>query len=1005
MTQTPSSGNGIAISSAQRELELFEAAIRSMPCGFSLWDEDLNLVLFNQNYLEIYHFKSAKLVRGISLRDLIAVRIEEGTLGADDVRESYETIRAEFLAHQDPQNPIHITKKILGRTIKIAVARHLGVGWVVTHEDITEASDRLEEINIRKAELEVQHGRFEAAVQNMGNGLSMFDRDKNLVVCNAKYAELYELPDQLCVPGTPFDDIMEFRKNSGLIHKNGMGAHDVLFEKSLEADVSKGLVFEMANGKSFSILHRLMAGGGWVSIHEDVTDEMENLNAARQREDELKIQNDRFDAAVGNMAHGLAMFDENERLVICNKPYLEIYSLPEEMGQPGTQYQDILNYRQTLPNALLIDAQIDLPKKVKGLALGMGVADVRVKQIWEMKNGQYVSSTYGPIGDGGWVSIHEDVTKDRERVKAARVREAELRIQNSRFDAAVQNMAQGLAMFDADENLVVCNKPYLDIYNLPEELGLPGTSFKSMMAYRAKIGTTPAEFDQDLVVSSLSELVKDLKIGSEAVNKVWEMTNGMHVAVSYGPLEDGGWVSTHENVTERLKKEEHVKHLSRHDALTGLPNRTYFAEELEKADSRMMRGEQMAILCLDLDQFKEVNDTLGHGIGDEVLKQVAIRLKNSIRDHELAARMGGDEFMCLIGPLEQPQQASLVATRILAEFERPMTVDGHQIKIGTSIGIAVAPMDGSDGATLMKNADRALYRSKDDGKGCFHFFEESMDEDMHRRQTMEEDLKSAMEREQFSLSFQPILELDSNRISSCEVLVNWDHPKLGRLLSEDFVPLAQETGINDRLIHWTIEQACIVAMDWPSNVRLSLNLSTLLVGKNGLVAAIESALKSSGLDPARLELGVQETHLEQKPSSTVKIFQQLKALGVRLSLDEFGKNSSSLNRLKMFSFDKINLDRSFVADNSANQENQEIARAVVGLGRSLGIIMNAVGVDKECQLDFMRDLGCHEVQGYLFSPALPAHSIGELLRTVEMRAAEELGINLPSMPLDRVMDL
>ncbi len=388
-----------------------------------------------------------------------------------------------------------------------------------------------------------------------------------------------------------------------------------------------------------------------------------------------------------------------------------------------------------------------------------------------------------------------------------------------------------------------------------------------------------------------------------------------------------------------------------------------------------------------------------------MLKQAAARLKNAVRDHEVAARMGGDEFMCLLGPLDKPEQASVLAKRILLDFSKPMSVEGHQIKIGTSIGIAVAPTDGTDGDALMRNADRALYRAKDEGRGCFHFFEKSMDDDIHKRQSMEDDLKSAMIKDQFSLTFQPILELGSNRISSCETLINWEHPRLGRLVSEDFLKLAKETGVFDDLAHWIIERACLEAANWPDQVRVSINLPTFRVGKKGLVIAIEQALKKSGLDPARLELGISEQHLEKATATTTKILHELKALGVRLSLDEFGKETSSLNRLKVFSFDKINLDPSFVADNAANQENREIAKAVVNLGRSLGIVMNAVGVEKECQLDFMRDLGCHEVQGYLFSRPLPSYSIEELLRTVEVRAAKDLGIDLPAMPLDRVMDL
>ncbi|MCF6302716.1 MAG: PAS-domain containing protein [Devosiaceae bacterium] len=990
---------------AAGELALYEAAIASMPCGFSLWDENLDLVLFNQNYLDMYQFKSKKVGKGISLREVTEIRIEEGSLEKVDPEEAYQSIRDEFFDHQDPYNPIFVEKQVLGRIIRIAVARHPGVGWVVTHEDITQASERVEIAKARKKDLVLQNARFEAAVENMAHGLAMYDADESLVICNRKYRELYQLPDALSQPGTSFHEIIDCIMQTGLVPKGCVDGGTSTFVKTLKSAASSVVINEMENGKVYSVVDELTDEGGWVSIHQDVTEERAHIDAARAREEELTLQNARFEAAVGSMAHGLAMFDADEKLVICNKPYLEIFNLSPEMGRPGTPFQDILDYRSSLPSAPLVKDQGDLPHKVKELAMQMSAGGAPVRQIWEMQNGQHVSSTYAPSGDGGWVSIHEDGTQERQRLKAAKIREAELKVQNSRFNAAVGNMAHGLAMFDVNENLVICNQPYLEIYKLPADFGRPGTSFKSMMVYRETMGATPKDFSQQAVANSLTDLVKDLKVGCEPVTKIWEMRNGMHVAVSYGPMEDGGWVSTHEDVTVRQLKEEHIRHLSRHDDLTGLPNRSYFSQEMNKAESRIARGEMMAVLCLDLDRFKDVNDTLGHGIGDEVLKQVAARLKNAVRDHETVARMGGDEFMCLIGPLEHPRQASLVAKRILFEFSKPMSVEGHQIKIGTSIGVAVAPADGTDGDTLMRNADRALYRAKDEGKGCFHFFEKSMDDDIHKRQSMEDDLKSAMQLEQFSLTFQPILELGSNRISSCEAMINWDHPRLGRLLSKDFVQLAQEIGVNDNLIHWTIEQACQAATNWPSQVRLSLNLSTFQIGKKGLVAAIDRVLKKTGLDPARLELGVSEAHLDKRTASTTKILHKLKALGVRLSLDEFGKETSSLNRLKVFSFDKINLDPSFVADNAANQENREIAKAVVNLGCSLGIVMNAVGVDKECQLDFMRDLGCHEVQGYLFSAPLPSCSISELLHTVELRAAEELGIRLPTMPLDKVMDL
>ncbi|HHS82900.1 MAG TPA: EAL domain-containing protein, partial [Devosia sp.] len=445
--------------------------------------------------------------------------------------------------------------------------------------------------------------------------------------------------------------------------------------------------------------------------------------------------------------------------------------------------------------------------------------------------------------------------------------------------------------------------------------------------------------------------------------------------------------------------------MARHDALTDLPNRTYFGEKLLEAEPRMKREEHMAILCLDLDKFKEINDSLGHGVGDEVLRQVAQKLRRVVRDHEMVARLGGDEFTLLIGPLERPEKASLVANRILKEFASPVRVDDHQLQIGTSIGIAVSPGDGKDSATLMKNADRALYRAKADGRGTFHFFEKEMDRDIHRRKSLEEDLRIALDKEQFTVLFQPILELESNRVSSCEVLVFWEHPRLGRLVSDEFLPLAQTTGLNARLFRWVFENALEQAKDWPEQIRLSINLSTVQLGQADLAAMVARALNASGFEPGRLEIGIQEKYLVRHAQQTLQVLHALKKLGVRVCVDEFGRESSSLNHLRSFSFDRISLDRSFVADISSKRENREIARAVIGLGRSLGIVMNAAGVDRECQLDVVRDLGCHEVQGYLFSPPLPEQAIGDLLRTIERRAASAQGVDVTCEVVDMVMDL
>ncbi len=843
------------------DLALFEAAIGFMPCGFSLWDEDFRLSLFNRRFLEIYHLPPEKIAKGMALRDLCAVAL--AARGQHDVslQEYYEEVRTSFLAHEAGEETLHMERQVWGRTIRISIARRPGIGWLINHEDVTEAREQLDALKVREAELELQNNRFSAAVENMAHGLAMYDADERLVICNGKYQELYGLPDELTRPGTTFHDIINCIMQAGLVPKGSVDEDTSAFVRMLKESASSVVINEMENGKSYSIV-------------DELTDE------------------------------------------------------------------------------------------------------------------------------GGWVSIHQDVTEERARMKALKVREKELRVQNTRFEAAVRHLAQGLVMFDAQHRLVICNDQYASLYGLPEELSRPGTPFEDIIAHRVANGMVPKS-GSDKFVEDITRLITERGCFTE----VTEMANGRFISINHQPISSGGWVSTHEDVTQRHKNEEKIRYLARHDALTGLPNRTYFNEELKRIGSRIRRGECMAVLGLDLDRFKDINDTLGHGVGDEVLRAVAERLTRAVREHEMVVRLGGDEFVLLLGPLDGPEQASMVAQRILDDFNEPMKIEGHQLTVGTSIGIAVAPKDGTDGETLIKNADRALYRAKANGRGGFQYFEKKLDADIHRRQSLEADLKKALPNGEFSLTYQPVLELESNRVRSCEVLINWDHPRLGWLLSKDFVQLAQEIGINRDLVRWVIEKACKAAVSWPDQVRLSINLTALQFGQSTIVDMVKWSLEKSGLEASRLEIGIGECLLVNNTSQTLKILRQLRELGVRLSLDQFGRENSSLHHLRLFSFDKIILDPSFVRDISQNQNNREIAKAVIGLGVSLGIEMSANGVEDEEQLDFLRDAGCGMVQGNLFSPALPESSIGDLLRTVESRAAREAGVCADEFPFERVMDL
>ncbi len=706
---------------------------------------------------------------------------------------------------------------------------------------------------------------------------------------------------------------------------------------------------------------------------------------------ELASEAQLLNAAVDAMPCGFSLWSKQFKLVLFNERYLELYNLPAEKIRRGMDLREVnsisvgvgnhSHFDVDLINTNYMTSFLDQRERGEPLMFDRVLARRTVRVHVVYRQGL------------GWLVTHEDVSEEKRRQQAQKEREEELRLQSMRFRSAVSNLSQGLAMFDADRRLVICNEPYISLYELPPELSKPGARFLDIMSYRTRIGMVPAEGEK-----WLNARIEKLIEGRESDRNVCEMQNGRFISIVHTAMDDGGWLSTHEDITERHLSAARIQHLARHDVLTDLPNRAYFAEEMARAELRMKRGEKMALLCLDLDNFKEINDALGHGVGDEVLRQVAHRLNFARREHEMVARMGGDEFMLLAGPIVHAKSVTVLAQRILDEVSKPMQIGGHQILVNTSIGIAVSPADGSDGASLMKSADLALYRAKKDGRGGFQFFKKGMDADVRRRQMLEADLRKAMENNEFSLCFQPALELESNRISSCEALIVWNHPRLGKMWTGDFEKVAQEIGIYDQLKEWVIRSACEVAAGWPEQVKLSLNMKNLRLGQSRLVNTIAQALASSGLAPARLEVGVSENSLIRNTTKTVKKLRKLQALGVRVCVNEFGKESSSLNHLRVYPFDKINLDSSFVAGISGNQENREIARAVLGLGRSLGIVMAAHGVSDEDQLDFLRQEGCNEVQGSLFSVALPSSQIGELLRTVESRAASEAGVIVPARP-------
>jgi diguanylate cyclase (GGDEF)-like protein len=553
-------------------------------------------------------------------------------------------------------------------------------------------------------------------------------------------------------------------------------------------------------------------------------------------------------------------------------------------------------------------------------------------------------------------------------------REAELEAQNLRFDAALANMSQGLSMFDSQQRVIICNDRYGQMYGLSRDQVRPGTHLSEIIEQRIARGIFAFDDPSQYRRERLARV-------STPTDKVLELSDGRVIAISQRPMSGGGWVTTHEDITERRRIEARIAHLAHYDALTDLPNRALLRERLEQALTGDRREDRsLAVMMLDLDRFKEVNDTLGHGAGDILLKAVAERLLSCVRETDTVARLGGDEFAIVHSVNDGATDAAALANRIIECLSATFDLDGNQASIGTSVGIALAPADGTDPDQLIRSADLALYRSKSEGRGRYRFFEAEMDEHMQARRQLEGDLRSALANDQLTVHYQPLIQLDSNEICGFEALLRWHHPTRGNIPPGDFIPLAEETGLIVPIGNLVLRRACSEAMNWPSHLKVAVNISRIQFTCRTFVQSVISALAAANLPASRLELEITESVLLQDQEEAFATLRQLHDIGVRIALDDFGTGYSSLSNLQRFPFDKIKIDRSFVSDLSrANVDALAVVRSVARLGVSLGIATTAEGVETGEQAERVRAEGCTEMQGFFICPPSPAEEIARLL--------------------------
>ena len=535
------------------------------------------------------------------------------------------------------------------------------------------------------------------------------------------------------------------------------------------------------------------------------------------------------------------------------------------------------------------------------------------------------------------------------------------RLYNARFKAALDNMTQGLCLFDAQECLVVHNSRFSTMFgDLPE-----GSTVSALLA--------------DTQIGKMF-LPPSLAHDSGPEEHFHDLPDGRIIRLSSQTIPGAGWVATYEDVTERRRWQDQLSHMARHDPLTGLPNRVAFRERIDQLLHRSCSTEQAAILYLDLDGFKTVNDTLGHPIGDELLRAVSARLLSCVKSEDLVARLGGDEFAIIQSDVAQLSQTASLCDRIVDVLRDRFCLDGHNVTIGTSIGVALTDETATaDG--LLRRADIALYRAKADGRGTWRLFESEMDAELQARHSLERDLQRALAAAEFELYYQPLVDARASTLTGFEALIRWNHPERGLISPAEFIPLAEKTGLIKAMGSWILEQACADASKWPSHVKVAVNLSPVQFQKAaGLIDDVEHALAASRLAANRLELEITESVLLQDSAFTLDILHRLRNLGVRISMDDFGTGYSSLSYLRQFPFDKIKIDQSFVRSMSSETGSVEIIRAVIGLGKALHMDVLAEGVETVEQLERLQREGCNQIQGYIFSKPKPLAELPPIIQ-------------------------
>jgi diguanylate cyclase (GGDEF)-like protein/PAS domain S-box-containing protein len=682
--------------------------------------------------------------------------------------------------------------------------------------------------------------------------------------------------------------------------------------------------------------------------------------SARIRQ-KLNEQNLQLDVALNNMNQGLCMFDAQNCLVVWNERYRDMYSIDPRHIWRGCTIRDLLNARIAAGTFPLDPLRYDEDLRAalqKRTAFTLNI---------ELKDGRTIAVVNQPMKDGGWVATHEDITERKRAV-------GELERTRSFLDTIIEHVPSPI---------IVKNIPdlrYLLINRAAEKyLGVG----RSVMLGKTA-GDVMPQSSAEKIEAEDQKLIESGEVAFLAEHAVATPANGTRIVTATRlPVKaaDGKpqyLISVINDLTEQKHHEQRIEHMARHDPLTDLPNRAAFNDCIAStiglaAGSR----ESFALLCMDLDRFKAVNDVFGHAVGDALLREVGRRL-GSVSHGAFLARLGGDEFAVITPAGMQPAAVETLAERLAAALDSDIEINGNTLRVGATIGIGIYPQDATDAATLIANADAALFRAKAEMRGSIRFFEISMDKQLRERRALQQDLRSAGAHNELALHYQPQAHIDGD-ITGFEALVRWHHPRHGLVPPDTFIPLAEESGLIVTMGEWILRTACQEAASWPRPLHIAINLSPVQFQHGDLPRLVHQVLLETGLAPWRLELEITEGVLIGDFTRAVAVLRRLKGLGVRIAMDDFGTGYSSLSYLQSFPFDKIKIDQTFVANLGHSQQAATIIRAVIALGRGLNLPVVAEGVETEEQLQFLASENCNEIQGYLVGRPQPISEYAEVV--------------------------